>query len=59
VSLVGPSVPLPPILFSYGADNLSGFSATEPGRVKALLCRGVKQEIFSGGHMVSIDRPSQ
>lgn len=56
VSLVGPSVPLSPLLWGYGADNLSGFVCTEPEKVEGIARMGHQQEIFKGGRMVSINR---
>lgn len=55
VSLVGPTVPLAPVLFAHGVDNLSGFVCTEPERLDETVRRGCSMEIFTGGRMVSID----
>lgn len=57
VSLVGPTVPLAPLLFRHGASNLSGFVCTEPERLDAAVRRGCTVEIFTGGRMVSVDAP--
>ena len=57
VSLVGPTVPLSPVLFGHGADNLSGFVCTEPERLDEAIRRGCSMEIFAGGRMVSVDGP--
>lgn len=57
VSLVGPTVPLTPVLFGYGVANLSGFVCTEPDRLDEAVRRGCSMEIFAGGRMVSIDDP--
>lgn len=56
VSLVGPSAPLSPVLWNYGADNISGFVCTEPERMDAIVRMGQQQEIFKSGRMVSINR---
>lgn len=59
VSVVGPSVPLSDILFDYGVDCISGFSATDPLKTAEALRRGVKQGIFKGGQMVNYYPPEK
>ena len=51
--LVGPSVPLSDVLFSYGVNHLSGFCALEDPRGTEAFRRGEKQGIFKGGQMVT------
>ncbi|MGM9606101.1 MAG: Rossmann-like domain-containing protein [Oscillospiraceae bacterium] len=53
VCMVGPSVPLSDVLFSFGVDHLSGFCAMEDRRVTEAFRRGAKQGIFQGGQMVT------
>lgn len=55
VSLVGPSVPLTPALFSFGADNLSGFAVTDPDKLDEIIRRGETTGIFRAGRMVSVN----
>lgn len=57
VALVGPSVPVAPVLFSYGADNLSSFCVVDPDKLDDLVRRGATLEIFSAGVMASVDAP--
>ena len=52
VCLVGPSVPLSDVLFSYGVQHLSGFCADEEIAALDAVRRGVKQGIFKSGHML-------
>jgi uncharacterized protein (DUF4213/DUF364 family) len=55
--LVGPSVPLAPLLFDWGVRDLQGMVVTDPE-----LCRGVitgenlGSTIFDAGQRVSIER---
>lgn len=53
VCLVGPSVPISDVLFSYGVDCISGFSATSRDKTAEAIRRGVKQGIFKGGQMIN------
>ena len=55
VSLVGPSVPLTPILLSHGVQYLSGYCVTDPAVTEDIIRRGGKQEIFSGGRKVELN----
>jgi uncharacterized protein (DUF4213/DUF364 family) len=57
VCMVGPSVPLSDVLFSYGVNHLSGFCAMEDQRVAEAFRRGAKQGIFKGGQMVTYSAP--
>ena len=54
VSLVGPSTAMSPIVFKYGADELSGFCVTDPELAKRLIADG-KRDIFESGIMVSLE----
>lgn len=51
VVLVGPSVPLSPVLFQYGADELSGTVITQPELCAQLAAQG-GSSIFQSGQMV-------
>lgn len=56
VALVGPSVPMAPVFWDFGVNNLSGFVCTDPEVTDEVIRRGGQREIFSGGRMVSIHR---
>jgi uncharacterized protein (DUF4213/DUF364 family) len=56
IILVGPSVPLTPLLYKYGATDLDGFCVTNPQKIKQLVRHGQNFSIFSGGKMVSISK---
>lgn len=51
VTLVGPSVPLAPLLYEYGVDHLSSFCVTCPDIVENCIRQGTRREIFAGGIM--------
>ncbi len=55
VSLVGPSVPLTPILLSHGLQYLSGYCVTDLDVTEGIVRRGGKQEIFEGGRKVELN----
>jgi uncharacterized protein (DUF4213/DUF364 family) len=59
VVLVGPSVTLSPILFHYGADNLSGFIVTQPERCMRAVGSGDRTPVFSCGEMVRISKQNE
>lgn len=54
VSLVGPSVPLAPVLFDYGITNLSGYIVTKQDKVDEIIRSGGQFTLFDGGKMVSL-----
>jgi Uncharacterized conserved protein len=54
VILVGPSVPLTPLLAAYGATDLDGFCVTDAALADEVIRRGDNRSIFSAGRMVNI-----
>ena len=56
VIMVGPSVPMTPLLYRYGVTDLDGFCVIDPGKTEAIVRRGDHGGIFKGGAMVSINR---
>ena len=52
--LVGPSVPMHPCLFDYGADGLSGFTATDAALAADLVHFGYGTDIASCGKMADV-----
>lgn len=56
VVLVGPSVPLAPVLFDYGVCDLAGFYVTEQETMDARVRRGEMMAIFKEGRMVRLPR---
>ncbi|MDR2485174.1 MAG: DUF364 domain-containing protein [Treponema sp.] len=54
--LVGPSVPLAPALFDFGADDLSGFVALTPADCFHAILSGIKGGHFKSGTMVNYRR---
>lgn len=54
VILVGPSVPLAPILYSFGVTDLDGFCVTNPKKADEVIRRGNSGDIFLSGKMVEI-----
>lgn len=58
IILIGPSVPVSPLLFAYGADTLSSTVLLDEEMVWKAVKQGGKMHIFRvGGQMVSITRP--
>ncbi len=57
VCMVGPSVPIADILFSYGVTCISGFSAEEGEPLREALRRGERRGLFRGGHMITYSQP--
>lgn len=57
VILVGPSVPISPVLFNYGVDAIGSTVLLDQELVWKVVKQGGKMNIFkSGGQMVSIQR---
>lgn len=55
--LVGPSVPLSPLLFNYNVDLIAGLVITDPSSVWKAVQEGEKMHIFKfGSKMVCLDR---
>lgn len=55
--MVGPSVPLSDVLFSYGVDHLSGFFVDEPAMAMNIVRQGIHPKIFRSGHMILYSAP--
>ncbi|MDR0568481.1 MAG: DUF364 domain-containing protein [Spirochaetaceae bacterium] len=55
--LVGPSVPLAPALFDFGADDLSGFVALDPDRCLQAIAQDAAGRHFDAGTMVHFKAP--
>lgn len=55
--IVGPSVPMHPCLFDYGADALSGFTVAEPDLAADLVHRSSWQGISPCGKMADLLPP--
>jgi len=57
IILVGPSVPISPLLFKYGVDAIGSTALIDEDLVWKVVKQGGKMNIFkSGGQMVSIKR---
>lgn len=54
VILVGPSVPLTPLLREFGVTDLDGFCVTNPEKAREAVRRGNSADLFLGGKMVEI-----
>ncbi len=54
VVLVGPSVPITPLLFDFGADNLSGFIVTDPQTCSHTVGSGNSMTVFSSGKLIRL-----
>jgi len=59
VVLVGPSVPLAPVLFDFGVYDLSGFCVTEQDRMDELVRLGGLMSVFGAGRMVRVLRETR
>jgi uncharacterized protein (DUF4213/DUF364 family) len=53
VVMVGPSVPLSPLLYRYGVTDLDGFYVTDANKAEFLIKRGDKTDIFQCGRKVT------
>ena len=56
VALVGPSVPLAPLLFEYGVDYLCGFCVVDQARANDNAKKGTRGDVFSAGIMLDIPK---
>jgi uncharacterized protein (DUF4213/DUF364 family) len=56
VVLVGPSVPISPVLFEYGVTDLDGFCVTDAQQAAFQVKRGDKAGIFTCGRKVVIGK---
>lgn len=54
IVLVGPSVPLAPVLRHYGVTDLDGFCVTDAQKADEIIRQGENRGIFASGKMVSI-----
>jgi uncharacterized protein (DUF4213/DUF364 family) len=54
VCIVGPSTCMAPALFDFGADNLSGFCATDQEGVDLAIRRADVFSLFQAGYMASV-----
>ncbi len=54
VCIVGPSTCMAPALFRFGADNLSGFCATDQKGVDLAIRRADVFSLFQAGYMASV-----
>lgn len=55
VILVGPTVPVTPILFKYGITGISGFCVMERDEMSEIVKTGRNMAIFNAGRMVSLE----
>ncbi len=55
VILVGPTVPVTPILFKYGISGISGFCVMEKDNMSEIIKTGRNMAIFKAGRMVSLE----
>ena len=56
VALVGPSVPLAPLLFDYGVDYLCGFCVIDKSLASDCIKKGSRGDVFSAGVMLDISK---
>lgn len=56
-ALLGPSVPLSPVLFRYGIDLLSGSRVVDAGKVLAYISQGACFQQIQGVEKISLARP--
>ncbi len=54
--MVGPSVPVTPILFDYGIDHISGFYVTEPEVNRQIIAQSGRFQTFQTGVRVEYGR---
>ena len=52
-TLVGPSSPITPKLFSFGVDSIAGFYVTDIDQTRILVSQAAHTEIFHGGRRVT------
>lgn len=55
VILVGPTVPITPILFKYGIAGISGFCVIEKDEMSEIIKTGRNTAIFKAGRMISLE----
>ena len=54
--MVGPSVPITPLMFRFGADSLAGFYVTDCEKARFLTAQAAHTEIFRSGNRVTFSR---
>ena len=54
--LVGPSVPITPLIFKYGVDHISGFYITEPETNRQIIAQSGRFQTFKTGVRVEYGR---
>ena len=56
--LVGPSVPLNPLLFDHGVDTVTGFVSPNPQQLDRALAGVNMKGMFAAGYRVHQHRPA-
>ncbi|MBC3887104.1 hypothetical protein GH810_02110 [Acetobacterium paludosum] len=56
VIMVGPSVPISPVLYRYGVTDLDGFCVTDAQKIDMFVRRGDKTGIFKCGKKITVSK---
>ena len=56
VIMVGPSVPISPVLYRYGVTDLDGFCVTDAEKADRLVRRGDNMSIFQCGKKITVSK---
>lgn len=59
VILVGPSVPMTPLLFDYGVFELSGFTVTNLPLCREIISKGTTTPLFTSGDRICLLKKSE